>query len=44
MGKSYPGWPENISTDQIILFGEKLSRLPGKVFGSDERNNEDFSV
>ena len=30
------------STSQIILFysyGEKLSRLPGNVFGSDERNN-----
>ena len=33
------------STSQIILFssyGEKLSRLPGNFFGSDERNNESF--
>jgi hypothetical protein len=45
MSKSIPGWRENTSTTQIILFcsyGEKLSRLPGKVFGRDERNNENF--
>jgi hypothetical protein len=38
MGRSYPGWRENISTSQIILFcsyGETLSRLPGKVSGCD---------
>ena len=49
MSKSYPGWRENIPSSQIILFcsyGEKVSRLPGKVsdMRSDERNNESFFV
>ena len=38
MGRSYPGWRENILTSQIILlcsYGETLSRLRGKVFGCD---------
>jgi hypothetical protein len=47
MSRNYSVWRENISTGQIILFcsyGEKLSHLPGKVFGSYERNNERFAV
>ena len=47
LGKSYPGWRENISICQIILFcsyGEKLSHLPRKVFGCGQRNHERFPV